>query len=103
MDFTRRRFLQATGGLVAASSLPALADDPSVFPARGGYERLVLAYQRIDAGATAPFSILHISDTHLTAAYPNEADAADKAKSMKRRTRTSRARVCAICRACGSG
>lgn len=88
MDFTRRRFLQATGGLVAASSLPALADDPSVFPARGGYERLVLAYQRIDAGATAPFSILHISDTHLTAAYPNEADAADKAKSMKRRTRT---------------
>ena len=88
MDISRRRFLQSAGSLVAASSLPVFADDPSVFPSRGQYERLMLAYQRVDAGAVKPFSILHISDTHLTAAYPDEADGADKAKSMERRTRT---------------
>ena len=91
-DMNRRGFLKAlTGGgaMIAASQLPSFAaDDPSVFPLRGRYERLVLAYQRIDAGATAPFSILHISDTHLTAAYPTEADGADKVKTMERRTRT---------------
>ena len=89
MAFGRRDFLSSLGGLVAASALPAFAaDDPSVFPARGMYERLMLAYQRIDAGATAPFSILHISDTHLSSAYPNEADAEGKLKSMERRTKT---------------
>ena len=72
MDISRRHFLQAAGGLVAVSALPAFADDPSVFPLRGKYERLVLSYQRIDAGATKPFSVLHISDTHLTEAYPDE-------------------------------
>ena len=44
----------------------------SLFAGRGKYERLVLAYQHIAAGATKPFSILHISDTHLTAAYDDE-------------------------------
>ena len=72
MDVSRRHFLQAAGGLVAVSALPSFADAPSVFPLRGKYERLVLAYQRIDAGATKPFSVLHISDTHLTEAYPDE-------------------------------
>lgn len=88
MEMHRRGFLSSLGGLVAVSSLPSFAaDDPSVFPLRGRCERLMVAYQRIDAGATAPFSILHISDTHLAAAYPDEADGADKAKSMKSRTR----------------
>ena len=87
--FGRRDFISSLGGLVAASALPSFAaDDPSVFPVRGAYERLMLAYQRIDAGATAPFSILHISDTHLSSAYPNEADAEGKMKSMERRTKT---------------
>ena len=88
MDLSRRHFLQAAGGLVAVSALPSFADDPSVFPLRGKYERLVLSYQRIDAGATKPFSVLHISDTHLTEAYPDEPDAADKLRSKERRTRT---------------
>ena len=88
-NMKRRDFLTAAGGLVATAALPSFAkDDPSVFPARGRYERLVLAYQHIKVGATAPFSILHISDTHLTAAYPHEPDGADKLKSMARRTRT---------------
>ncbi len=58
--------------MVAVSALPARADDPSVFPKRGKFERLSLAYARIDAGATVPFSVMHISDTHLTAAYAHE-------------------------------
>ena len=65
--FGRRDFLSSLGGLVAASALPSLAkDDPSLFPGRGAYERLVLAYQHVHIGLARPFSILHISDTHLT-------------------------------------
>ena len=90
--FSRRDFLRLSalgaGTVVATSALPSFADDPSVFPNRGAAERLMLAYQHIEAGATAPFSILHISDTHLSVAYPTEADGADKLKSMERRTRT---------------
>lgn len=77
MDISRRKFLRgggmAVGGIVATSALPALAeDDPSLFPGRGGFERLSLTYHEIKAGATKPFTVLHISDTHLTAAYPDE-------------------------------
>ena len=90
--FSRRDFLRlsalSAGTVVATSALPSFADDPSVFPKRGGAERLVLAYQHIPIGLKEPFSILHISDTHLSAAYPNEADGADKMKSMARRTCT---------------
>ena len=87
MNVSRKDFLTAAGGLIAVSSLPSFAkDDPAVFPERGRYERLVLAYQHIDAGATAPFSILHISDTHFTAAYPHEPEC--KHMSRIRRTRT---------------
>ena len=90
--FSRRDFLRfgalGAGSLVATSALPAFADDPSVFPKRGTAERLVLAYQHIHIGLKEPFSILHISDTHLSVAYPTEADGADKLKSMERRTRT---------------
>lgn len=74
---TRRDFLKAGaafGGLVAASRLPALADDPSLFPGRGKFERLSIVSRHINAGATKPFSLLHISDTHLTAAYPHESE-----------------------------
>ena len=70
MKFTRRGFL---GGLVAVSALPAIGkDDPTVFPARGKFERLVLAYQHVHIGLEKPFSVLHVSDTHFTAAYPDE-------------------------------
>ncbi len=76
MDLTRRDFLlgggAAFGGIVATSALPAFADNPALFPQRGRWERLSIGYQHIDAGAEKPFSILHISDTHLTAAYSHE-------------------------------
>ena len=81
MKFTRRGFL---GGLVAVSALPSFADDPAVFPKRGNFERLVLDYVHIKAGAEKPFSVLHISDTHFTAAYPDE----DAKKQTLREART---------------
>ena len=72
MKMTRRGFL---GGLVAVSALPSWADDPSLFAGRGKYERLVIDYVDLKVGATKPFSVLHISDTHLTEAYPHEGEA----------------------------
>ena len=84
----RRQFIGGLGGLVAVSALPkqALADAPSVFPTRGTWERLSIGYVHIDAGATAPFSVLHLSDTHLTAAY--EREGIDKMAVAARRTCT---------------
>jgi predicted MPP superfamily phosphohydrolase len=79
MDFSRRDFLKgafAMGGIVASSRLP--------LHARGNFEQLSLAYAHIDAGAEKPFSVLHISDTHLTFANPDE----DAAKQDYRRRRT---------------
>ena len=74
--FGRRDFLRLSalgaGSIVAAKALPAFADDPSVFPRRGTAERLVLAYQHIHIGLKEPFSVLHISDTHLTAVNADE-------------------------------
>jgi len=85
----RREFLKgtfATGLLVATARLPAWADDPAVFPTRGRYERLSLAYSRVEIGLAQPFSVLHISDTHFTAAYDHEPEA--KRKVARNRTRT---------------
>ena len=74
----RRSFLKrmaGMGALVATSQLPALAeDDPTLFPKRGRFERLALNYGTVNIGLEKPFSILHISDTHLTAVYPNEGE-----------------------------
>lgn len=65
--------MAGAGVLMATSSLPAVAeDDPSVFPRRGNFERLSVNYVTIDIGLQQPFSVMHISDTHLTAAYPAE-------------------------------
>ena len=89
MDMTRRGFLAggaALGGLMASSALPVLADDPSLFPGRGRFERLSLNYHEIKAGASKPFTVLHISDTHLTAAYPDEGEW--ERKIAERRIRT---------------
>lgn len=89
MDLQRREFLRtalATSAFVPVLTLPVLADNPNLFPRRGKCERLVLSYVHIDAGATKPFSLLHISDTHLTAAYPHEDERKQALK--KRRSQT---------------
>ena len=82
----RRQFLGGLGGLVATSSLPAFADNPLIFPTRGKFERLALAYQHIEIGLEKPFSILHISDSHLTEAYPGEPEVKQKLKLIRTQT-----------------
>ena len=82
----RRQFIGGFGGLVATAALPSFADDPSVFPKRGKFERLALGYAHIAARATAPFSLLHISDTHFTSVYDDEPEV--KRKLAKIRTQT---------------
>ena len=72
-DFSRRDFLKgalSVGGIVATARLP--------LHARGNFEQLSLAYAHIEAGATQPFSVLHISDTHLTFANPDEPENVQK-------------------------
>ena len=85
----RRSFLKrmaGMGALVATSQLPALAeDDPTLFPKRGRFERLALNYGTVNIDLEKPFSILHISDTHLTAVYPNE----DEKKQQLHKIRTT--------------
>ena len=76
-SFSRRDFLRlgatGVGAVMATSALPLFGkDDPSRFAKRGVVERLVLAYQHIHIGLPEPFSVLHISDTHLTAVNENE-------------------------------
>ena len=89
-NLSRRDFMRgglALGGLVAVSALPAAADDdPSLFPTRGRWERLSITCRHIKAGAERPFSILHISDTHLTAAYPHEDEKKQKLKARRSQT-----------------
>ena len=86
MNISRRNFLTGIGGLVAVSQLPSLADNPAVFPQRARNKLLNLAYQHVSVGATAPFSILHISDTHLTDAYPDEDEKKQKLKQVRTQT-----------------
>ena len=89
MDLTRREVLlggAAFGGLVATAGLPAFAGDSRLFPGRGQFERLSIVSWRVKAGATKPFTILHISDTHLTAAYPDEPQ--DVLGRAKKRSKT---------------
>ena len=89
------RVLAGAGALIATSQLPMLADDrsapgsteagpgnspatqdgdkkrgmmqdkPEVFPERGRFERLTICYATEEIGLKKPFSVLHISDTHL--------------------------------------
>ncbi|MBR5964187.1 MAG: metallophosphoesterase [Bacteroidaceae bacterium] len=77
----RRNFIKrlaGSGALIATSALPVWADDEELtvgtdlFARRGQYERLSLCYATVRIGAEKPFSVLHISDTHLTAAYDSE-------------------------------
>ena len=78
MTVDRRDFIFAGLGLAATAGLPAFG--------RGRYEQLNVAHVRIAAGAERPFSVLHVSDTHLTLAGDDEPESL-------RRTAASRADV----------
>lgn len=86
----RRIFIKrmsAAGALIATSQLPVLAEDkPEVFPERGGYERLSMSYAVVDIGLEKPFSLLHLSDSHLTAAYPHEKESKQKLNDVRTKT-----------------
>ncbi|MBQ9310123.1 MAG: metallophosphoesterase [Bacteroidales bacterium] len=86
----RRSFLKrlaGTGALLATSQLPSFAEDkPEIFPERGRFERLSMSYATVEIGLERPFSLLHISDSHLTDAYPHEGERQLNEKA--RRTRT---------------
>ena len=79
----RRGFLGlglGAGALVATSSLPAGADGAArPWPRM----RMNLRFVTIDIGATQPFSILHISDTHLSDAYPDEDQWKQRLKAIR--------------------
>ena len=72
-SFFRR--LAGTGALIATAQLPSWTKDrPEVFPERGDTERLSLSYGVVEIGLEKPFSILHLTDSHLAAAYPGESE-----------------------------
>lgn len=79
----RRVFLKklaASGAVVAVSELPSFTEENkgrhdgelACFAGRGPHERLSLSYSFVKIGLEKPFSVLHISDTHFTSAYPEE-------------------------------
>lgn len=71
--------LFAVGGFAARAAAdegmhPDAATVQRIFEGRLRHERLSLAYQHIAIGLEKPFSILHISDTHLCASGPEESE-----------------------------
>lgn len=73
----RRSFMAlcAGGGALLASgrlSADTVSESEDLLPSRGEFERLSLGMLTLEIGAEKPFSVLHISDTHLAAAYPDE-------------------------------
>ena len=84
----RREFIAgilASGALVATADLPSPAVEPAClpFPRKTPRSYLSLGYQHIHMGLPQPFSVLHISDTHL--AITTEADPPDKVAFAKKR------------------
>lgn len=71
-DFMKKSMAGA-GALIATSVLPAFADDKQlVFQGRGRFERMSLSYATVNIGLEKPFSVLHLSDSHLTSTYDDE-------------------------------
>ena len=71
----RRDFLKYVAGaglIVAAKDLPAVPSSKFEIGKRGSHSRITMSYAVVEAGAEKPFSVLHISDTHLAYAYPDE-------------------------------
>ena len=70
---TRKEFLG--GVLMVSANLPVLAPMPARaadVPSSATGDKIKAKEIVIEAGAAKPFSVLHVSDTHLTAVYPNE-------------------------------
>lgn len=92
MKMDRRNFLKCLAGggaLLAAGRIPAIAagetDGENLFAKRGEWERLSLGYITLKIGATRPFSVLHVSDTHLADAHPDENERKVRLAGMRRK------------------
>ena len=89
-SFGRRDFFKGAcvaGFMVAVGELPAVAEgERPKFEVgkRGAHSRLATSYAVVDIGLEKPFSVLHISDTHLADAYPDEHP--DKVAAAAKRT-----------------
>ena len=86
-SFGRRDFFKGAcvaGFMVATAKLPAVAGGMFEVGKRGAHSRLATSYAVVDIGLEKPFSVLHISDTHLADAYPDEHP--DKVAAAARRT-----------------
>lgn len=91
MNVNRRDFLGYGLGLVATAALPGCrtvekGETLPLFGRRGRWERLNLSYQQVHLGLAQPFSVLHISDTHLTLAGDDEDGAVVKRSAMRTAT-----------------
>lgn len=74
-------------GLAMSSMMILQAENlPDLFHNRGQWEEMSISYVNIHIGLDKPFSVLHISDTHLTEAYPHESE--KKRTISKARTAT---------------
>ena len=72
---SRREFLKfGTMGaaMVATAELPAVAGRKFQVGRFGPHARLAMSYSVVRIGLKTPFSVLHISDTHLAEAYSDE-------------------------------
>ena len=71
----RRDFFKGAcvaGFMAATAELPAVAGDKFEVGKRGAHSRLATSYAVVEIGLEKPFSVLHISDTHLADVYPDE-------------------------------
>ena len=71
-DFLRGFAAAGVGAFTSACVSFARREDEPCIPRHGSRERVSLAMHTLPVGVKEPFSVLHISDTHLTAAYGYE-------------------------------
>lgn len=65
----------ATAGAATAGAATApKRGERAFFARRGKYERMSLSYGHVHIGLEKPFSVLHVSDTHLAEAYDHEGE-----------------------------
>lgn len=76
-----------TGGIIATSQLPTWAEDKVKEQRKENRMRdLSFAYGVVNIGLERPFSVLHISDTHLAEAYPHESSKKQQLKANRMET-----------------
>lgn len=72
---SRREFIRfgtLGAAMVATAELPSVAGRKFEVGRLGAHSRLAMSYAVVRIGLKTPFSALHISDTHLAEAYPDE-------------------------------